>query len=59
MTGKKEEKQVQTAIRVPESVLERFDKIAEQKSTPGTQITRADVHREAIYLGLSLLEKKR
>jgi predicted DNA-binding protein len=58
MSDKQEENQIQTAIRVPESVLKRFDKLAEQMSVPGTQITRADVHRQAVYRGLAELEKE-
>jgi predicted DNA-binding protein len=54
----KEETQIQTAIRIPESLLERIDKVAERMSQPGTQITRADVHRQAIYGGLEVLEKE-
>jgi predicted DNA-binding protein len=55
---KEEETQVQTAIRIPESVLNRFDKLAQQMSVEGTQITRADVHRQAVYRGLAELEKE-
>jgi predicted DNA-binding protein len=58
MGDKQEENQVQTAIRVPESVLERFDRLADQMSVLGTKITRADVHRQAVYRGLAELEKE-
>jgi predicted DNA-binding protein len=55
---KEEETQVQTAIRIPESIVARFDKLAEQMSKPGMSISRADVHRQAIYRGLVELEKE-
>jgi predicted DNA-binding protein len=58
MSDKQEENHIQTAIRVPESLIERFDKLAQQLSVPGTQVTRADVHRQAIYRGLAELERE-
>jgi len=54
----KEEAQVQTAIRIPESWIERIDKIAEQMSKPGMQISRADVHRIGLHRGIVELEKE-
>jgi predicted DNA-binding protein len=59
MSDKNDEEQIQTAIRIPRSWLERFDKLAEQQSNPGMQISRADVHRQAIHRGLFELEKKK
>lgn len=57
MTDKTEEQQIQTAIRVPESWLEEFDRLAKDLSKPGMQISRADVHRMAIRRGLDALAK--
>ncbi len=55
MTDKQEE-QVQTAIRVPESMLGRLDRLAEKMSQPGLRVTRSEAHRLALYRGLALLE---
>ena len=41
MVDKQEENQVQTAIRLPESWLERIDKLADGMSQPGRPATRA------------------
>ena len=55
----KQEIQVQTAIRVPESLLDRVDKLAEQLSQPGMRVTRAEVLRLAAYRGVEQLEAER
>ena len=52
----KQEQQIQTAIRLPESVLDRADKVAERMSRPGMRVTRADVLRLATHQGLDQLE---
>lgn len=52
----KQEQQTQIAIRLPESMLDRMDKLVERMSKPGLQITRADVHRQAVFLGIEKLE---
>ncbi len=58
MSGKQEH-QTQTAIRVPDSLLERIDKIAERMSkASGIHTTRADVHRLALENGVAGLEAK-
>lgn len=41
MVDKQEENQVQTAVRMPESWLDRIDKLAENLSEPGRPATRA------------------
>ncbi len=53
---KKQENQVQMAIRVPESWLPRLDKIAEQVSPPGVRLTRTEALRTAIHQGMVKLE---
>lgn len=59
MSDKKEEEtQVQTAIRIPESWVVEFDKLAGLMSEPGRQASRADVHRMAIRRGLDVLAKE-
>ena len=54
----KEENQVQTAVRLPESWLERIDRLAESMSKPGVPTTRAGAMRTALHLGLVELEKE-
>lgn len=54
----KQEHQVQTAVRVPESWLERLDKLIDPLSTPGMPATRAGVLRSALHRGLMELEKE-
>jgi len=48
--------QVQTAIRLPESLLDRVDKLAEKMSQPGMRVTRAEVLRLATFRGIDQLE---
>ena len=54
--SEKQESQVQTAIRIPESFLGRADRVAEKMSRPGMRVTRAEVMRLALYQGLARLE---
>lgn len=58
MNGK-QETQIQTAIRLPESVLKRVDKLAEHMSQPGARTARAAALRHALLRGLSELEAER
>lgn len=54
----KQEEQIQTAIRLPKSLVKRFDKLAESMSKKmGTRITRSDIHRMAALDGITRLEK--
>lgn len=55
----KQEQQVQTAIRLPEALLERVDRLAESMSEPGMRVTRADVLRLAAHRGVDQLEGER
>lgn len=50
------EPQVQTAIRLPESLLKRIDKIALSMSEPGRHCTRAEALRIAVTHGVDKLE---
>jgi predicted DNA-binding protein len=52
----KHEDQIQTAIRLPESLFDRLDKLAEQLSRPGMKATRAGVMRLAVFRGVEQLE---
>jgi hypothetical protein len=52
----KQESQVQTAIRLPESLLARIDKLVERMSKDGIPVTRAEVHRLAVFRGVAELE---
>lgn len=53
----KEETHVQTAFRLPESMIKRMDKLAERMSEPGRKVTRADVLRLSAFRGLEQLEE--
>lgn len=55
----KQEQQVQTAIRLPKSIIDRIDKLAERVSQPGMRATRADALRIALGRGLDELEGKK
>lgn len=59
MTAAKQETQTQTAIRLPDSLLARIDKLATRLSQPGMAVTRAEVLRRAAYLGVEQLEKQK
>ena len=52
-------KQIQIAIRLPETLLARLDKIAARMSASGVPVTRAEVLRLAATKGVERLEKKR
>jgi predicted DNA-binding protein len=58
MTDKPEENHVQTAVRLPESWIERIDKLAESMSQPGRPATRAGALRSALYRGIVEFEKE-
>lgn len=58
MGDKQEENQIQTAVRLPESWLQRLDKLAEGMSRPGVPATRTGALRSALYRGLVELEKE-
>lgn len=51
--------QVQTAIRLPESILKSLDKIAADLSTPSTPVTRAGVIRTATFEHVERYEASR
>ena len=53
------DQQVQTAIRLPESLFTRLDKLAERLSQPGLQITRTKALRLAIFRGVAELETEK
>lgn len=54
----KQETQTQTAIRLPDSLLERIDKIAERMSQPGINpVTRAEVIRLFVTQGADRAEQ--
>jgi len=56
----KQEEQIQTAIRLPKSILKRIDRLAENMSQPGlNSITRAEAHRFALLEGLVKLEAEK
>lgn len=52
----KQEPQTQTAIRLPDSLLARIDKLATRLSQPGMAVTRAEVLRLAAFRGVADLE---
>jgi predicted DNA-binding protein len=56
--SEKQENQIQTAIRLPESLIDRADKLAEQlsQSQPGMTFTRADAIRIGLHRGFTELE---
>jgi predicted DNA-binding protein len=54
----KQETQTQTAIRLPDSLLARIDKLAERMAPSGMTFTRADVHRIALTSGVEQLERE-
>ena len=49
----------QVAFKIPEEWIERATKIAERRSRSGLVVTRAQVLRLALQLGLAVVEKKR
>jgi len=48
----------QTAFRIPNLLLSRVDKIANQMSTPGKRINRSEAIRMALYRGVDQLESE-
>jgi predicted DNA-binding protein len=52
----KREHHTQTAIRVPDSWLERIDKLADRLSRPGVLVTRTAAMRDALYRGIEVME---
>lgn len=52
----KEAPQVQTALRLPEGLLDRIDALAKRMSQPGMVVTRAEILRVATFKGVELLE---
>jgi hypothetical protein len=57
--SEKQDEQVQWAVRLPESFLERADKLAERMSEPAMKITRTDVLRMAMFRGIEQLETEK
>jgi len=55
----KQETLVQTAVKVPESLLERADEVATKMSQPGMRVTRAEVLRMAMFKGVEALEAEK
>lgn len=55
----KQDQQVQTAIRLPETLLDRVDKVAKRMSEPGFTVTRSDIIRQAIFIGVERLETEK
>lgn len=53
------ESQTQTAIRLPDSLLEELDELADTLSRPGMRLTRTDALRLAIYSGVEQLKKEK
>lgn len=50
---------VQTAIRLEQSVLDRLDAAAAKLSRPGLIVTRSDAMRICLMTGLEAIEKER
>lgn len=57
--GTEKESQTQTAIRLPDSLLEELDGLADTLSQPGMRLTRTDALRLAIYRGVEQLKKEK
>jgi Arc/MetJ-type ribon-helix-helix transcriptional regulator len=55
----KQETQIQTAVRLPESLLKRIDELVKSmsQSQPGMHVTRTDAMRHALFLGVAQLEE--
>ena len=58
MSTERESNDVQVAIRLSSSWLERRDKLAERMSQPGIKLTRTDLHRAALHRGIEVLESE-
>lgn len=48
---------VLSSIRLPEDMIKRVDKIAENMSEPGVRITRGEALRRVAYVGVEQLER--
>jgi len=57
--SEKQEAQIQTGIRLSDSLLGRIDKLVERMSEPGLQLTRADILRLAVFRGVEQLEAEK
>lgn len=55
--AEKQEEQIQTAVRLPKSLLKRLDKLAKSESTNLRTVTRSHMHRFALEEGLDKIEK--
>jgi hypothetical protein len=53
--AEKQEEQIQTAVRLPKSLLSDVDKLANQMSTPGVNATRSEALRFALRHGVNNL----
>lgn len=53
------DRRIQTAIRLPQSLLDRADRIAERMSQPGLPVTRTEILRLATTQGMDQLERKK
>ena len=49
----------QIAIRLPDTFLERLDKLAEKLSQPGLSVTRVEALRVAAHKGLEQFESEK
>lgn len=55
----KQEEQIQTAVRLPKSMIARMDKLAARMSQPGVNpITRSEIIRLCIMQGATQIERK-
>ena len=56
----KQDESIQTAVRLPKSLLTRADKLAEHMSAaqPGKKYTRADLIRIGLFEGFAALENE-
>jgi len=57
--SEKQESQTLTSVRLPDSLFERIDKLADRMSEPGMRVTRADVLRIAAFRGVEQLEAEK
>lgn len=56
---KKTKPQLQTAVRLPEALVQRIDRHVGHLNRNGLQITRSDVIRLAASQGMDVIEKQR
>lgn len=58
--AEKQEEQIQTAVKLPSSLMKRLDKIAQGMSQPGLNpVTRTEVIRLFIVQGAERIEQKK